>query len=212
MTFESLPPTWPDRPLTDPTFTADVVDLMVNLGDRHRGTLTVLICDPTNHYQATVTIELPPEAIPSEATTPDATPSGATPSGATPSGGTPSGGTRSGAISSSAIRSDAIPPDAIPRGVTTPPDRWTRVAGTSPAQLCGTAMDPIIPAVRTAPGTALILALGRPGPARLTDLDTQWSQAATAICRAAGIRLLGFYVAAKDGVYRPATITPAAAA
>lgn len=161
MSFENLPPTWPDHPLTDPDFTADVVDLMVSLGDRRRGILAVLICDPGNHYQATVAIELP---------------------------------------------ADAIPPD------TTPADRSTFAVGPSPAQLCGTAMYPIIPAVRTAPDAALILALGRPGPARLADLDNQWSQAATAICGAAGVRLIGFYVATKDGIYRPHVATPAAAA
>ncbi|MEV6267050.1 hypothetical protein AB0L64_07790 [Kribbella sp. NPDC051936] len=160
MSFENLSATWPDRPLTDPAVTADVVDLMVSHGDRRRGTLTVLICAPDNHYLATVTVELP---------------------------------------------ADAIPPAAVPA------DRSPHPADPSPAQLCGTAMHPIIPAVRTAPGAALILALGRPGSARLTDLDNQWSQAATAICRAAGIRLLGFYIATKDGIYSP-DITAAAAA
>jgi len=167
MSFENLSATWPDRPLTDPAVTADVVDLMVSHGDRRRGTLTVLICAPDDHYLATVTVELPADAIPAE----------------------------------------AVPPEAVPA------DRSTHAVGPSPAQLCGTAMHPIIPAVRTAPGTALILTLGRPGPARLTDLDNQWTQAATTICRAAGIRLLGFYIATKDGIYSPdITNTPAAAA
>jgi hypothetical protein len=83
--------------------------------------------------------------------------------------------------------------------------------GPSPAQLCGTALRPFIPAVHTAPGTALVLALGRPGPARMIDLDAQWAQAAATICNAVGIRLLGFYVATEDGIYQPALIESAAA-
>jgi hypothetical protein len=155
MSFENLAPTWTDRPLTDPAFTADVVDLMVSIGDRHRGTLTVLICDPDDRYRAAVAIELPP---------------------------------------------DAIPPG--PGSVSRP----------SPAELCGTAMHPIVPALRTAPGTSLVLALGRPGPARLTDLDTQWAQAGAAICEAAAVRLLGFYIATHDDIHHVDVTTPAAAA
>jgi hypothetical protein len=153
MSFENLAPTWTDQPLTDPAVTADVVDLMVSRGDRRRGTLTVLICDPDDHYVATMTIELPPNCIPSR----------------------------------------ADPTSA------------------SPAELCGTALHPVIPAVHTAPGTGLVLTLGRPGPARLPDLDNQWAQAAIAICHAAGIRLLGFYIATKDDIYRPDLTAQAAA-
>ncbi len=147
MSFENLSSTWADQPLTDPDVAADAVDLMVSLGDRRRGTFTVLICDPGNRYLATVALELPA----------------------------------------------------------------TFSLDPSPAQICETALHPIIPAVHTAPGTALVFALGRPGPAHQTDLDTQWAQAATTICRAAGIRLLGFYVATKDGIHQPALTEPAAA-
>ncbi|WP_410791517.1 hypothetical protein [Kribbella sp. C-35] len=148
MSFENLSATWADQPLSDPEVAADAVDLMISLGDRRRGTFTVLICDPDARYRATVAIELP--------------------------------------------STFALDP--------------------SPAQLCETALDPVIPAVHTAPGTALVFALGRPGPAHLPDLDAQWAQAATTICQAAGIRLLGFYVATKDGIYQPALTEPAAAA
>ncbi len=147
MSFENLSATWADQPLTDPGVAADAVDLMVSLGDRRRGTFTVLICDPRNRYLATVAIEVPS----------------------------------------------------------------TFFLEPSPAQFCETALHPIIPAVHTAPGAALVLALGRPGPARLTDLDAQWAQAAATICEAAGIRLLGFYVATKDGIYQPALTESAAA-
>ncbi|WP_130388507.1 hypothetical protein [Kribbella sp. VKM Ac-2569] len=147
MSFENLSATWVDEPLTDPGVAADAVDLMVSLGDRRRGTFTVLICDPHNRYLATVAIELP--------------------------------------------ATFSLEP--------------------SPAQLCETALHPFIPAAHTAPGTALVLALGRPGPARMTDLDAQWAHAAATICGAAGIRLLGFYVATKDGIYQPALTESAAA-
>ncbi|MEU8223911.1 hypothetical protein [Kribbella sp. NPDC048915] len=146
MSFEHLASNWADHPLTDPEVTADAIDLMVSLGDRRRGTFTVLICDPDDRYRATVVIELPPDCLPT---------------------------------------------------AHNPRPGWT------PAQLCEKAMHPIIPAVHTAPGTSLVLALGRPGPRHLPDLDTQWASAAATICRAAGVRLLGFYVASKDGIYRP---------
>lgn len=147
MSFENLSSTWADQPLTDPDVAADAVDLMVSLGDRRRGTLTVLICDRDARYLATLAIELP--------------------------------------------LAFGLDP--------------------SPAQQFETALHPMIPAIHTAPGTALVLAMGRPGPAHLTDLDAQWAQAATTICRAAGIRLLGFYVATKDGIHQPALTEPAAA-
>lgn len=201
MTFEDLLPTWPDQPLTDPTVTADVVDLMVGVGDRRRGVLAVLLCDPDGHYLAAVTINLPPNSLPTtsyssgSATTLGAGPGRSSGAGSgTPRATTPGAGAD---VSAGAGRCAPEGPDSVP----------------GPAELCGTAMDPVIPAVHTAPGTALVLALGRPGPARLPDLDNQWAQAATTICRAAGIRLLGFYVATKDTIYSPEiTTTPAAAA
>lgn len=154
MSFENLSATWADQPLTDPGLAADAVDLMVSLGDRRRGTLTVLICDPDARYLATVLVGLPESAA------------------------------------ADLRRSQ---PQLQPAADARPP---------SPAELCGTVLDPVIPAVHTAPGTGLILALGRPGPAGLTDVDSQWAHAATTICEAAGIRLLGFYTATKDGVHR----------
>ncbi|MGW6200098.1 hypothetical protein ACWF0M_28410 [Kribbella sp. NPDC055110] len=154
MSFENLSATWVDQPLTDPDLTADVVDLMVSLGDRRRGSFTVLICDPDARYRATLLIDLPANCL---------------------------------------------------------PNPHPGHASLSPAQICATALHPVIPAVHTAPGTALVLVLGRPGPTHLPDFDTEWAEAATTICEAVGIRLLGFYVATKDGIHQPA-ITESAAA
>jgi hypothetical protein len=162
MSFYNLPPTWTNQPLSDPTRAADVVDLMVTLGDRRRGTFTVLLCDPDNHYRAAVTLDLPEDfAAPVEHIT------------------SLHGGSH---------------------------DRRAGTAG-----VCSSALDPILPAVRTAPGTGLILALGRPGPPFQPEVDTEWAEAATRICQAADVRLLGFYVASADHVYQPQLQTQAAA-
>ncbi|NIK58789.1 hypothetical protein [Kribbella shirazensis] len=158
MSFENLPATWTDHPLTDPTVTADVVDLMVSHGDRRRGTLTAVVCDPDARYRATVIIELPPTVELRRLADPD---------------------TRT-----------------IP----------------NPNDLCQTALHPIIPAVRTAPGTSLILALGRPGPAHLPAHDQEWSRAAHAICKAADVHLLGFYITTKEGIHQSHPVSDPTAA
>ena len=64
MSFEQLPRDWPDRPLTDPVLAANVVDLMVSLGDRHQGAVAAIVCDPDARYRATVVVELPPSQRP----------------------------------------------------------------------------------------------------------------------------------------------------
>jgi hypothetical protein len=150
MSFQNLAPTWATQPLSDPALAADVVDLMVSLGERRRGTFTAVLCDHDDRYIATVSIDLPTEFKHQE----------------------PS------------LRADNV---------------------------CGAALNPIIPALRTTPDAALILALGRPGPAVWPDLDTEWSQAATHICAAAQVRLLAFYIASPTHIYQPPTRTPAAA-
>ncbi|MFI5694345.1 hypothetical protein ACIA58_21020 [Kribbella sp. NPDC051586] len=142
MSFLDLTPAWTDQSLTDPRVAADVVDLMLTLGDRQRGTLAVILCDPDDRYRATITVDLPSEF-----------------------------------------------------------DRLDPAIDTS--QLCSTALRPIVAAVQTAPGTGVILALGRPGPARSPVVDLDWANAGTAICHAARLRLLGFYLATGDGVYQP---------
>lgn len=162
MTFLDLTPTWTDHPLTDPADAANVVDLMLTLGDRHRGTFTVLLCDPDNHYRATISIDLPQD--------------------------------------------HPWPPHPDP------PDHRVQGerpgAASDPGSLCANALHPLVPAIQTAPGTGVILALGRPGPARSPVLDHQWAQAATAICQAADLRLLGFYIATSEGIYRPLNDSP----
>jgi hypothetical protein len=150
MSFQNLPPTWTDKPLSDPALAADVVDLLVSLGDRRRGTFTVVICDSDDRYVAAVSIDLPSE---------------------------------------------------FKHLMPTP----------QPSELCSTALGAIMPAVRTAPGAALLLALGRPGPDWWPELDTEWAEAASHICRAAEVRLLGFHIASAQHIYQPLVPTHAAA-
>jgi len=150
MSFHNLPPTWTAEPLTDPRRAADVVDLMVSLGERHRGTFTVLLCDPGDRYIATVAIELPHEFE-------------------------------------------------------------HRRPGQEPSELCSDALGAIMPAVRTAPGTGLLLALGRPGADVWPEHDLEWAEAAAHICRSANVRLLGFYIASAGRIYQPLTPTATAA-
>ncbi|MGA4508146.1 hypothetical protein ACQB6R_03835 [Propionibacteriaceae bacterium G1746] len=45
MTFEDLPDHWNELPLTDPTMTADAVDLVLSDRDRAACSLLVLLCD-----------------------------------------------------------------------------------------------------------------------------------------------------------------------
>jgi hypothetical protein len=142
MSFDNLTPAWTDQPLTNPGVAADVVDLVVSLGDRQRGTFAAVLCGPDDHYRATVIIDLPSE-FEHHSPTLDTT------------------------------------------------------------QICQTALRPVITAVQTAPGTGLILALGRPGPAHWPGLDVEWARAATQICAAADVRLLGFYIASRNSIYRP---------
>ena len=147
MSFLDLTPTWTDQPLTDPDVAADVVDLMLTLGDRPRGTFAVILCDPDDRYRATITVDLPSEL-------------------------------------------DRPAP---------PLDTHT---------LCSTALSPIVPAIQTAPNTAVILALGRPGSAHSPTLDHDWATAATTICQAADLRLLSFHIATPEGIYQPLTTDP----
>ncbi|MEV0798443.1 hypothetical protein AB0I34_12175 [Kribbella sp. NPDC050281] len=179
MSFQNLPPTWTNQPLSDPARAADVVDLMVTLGDRRRGTFTVLLCDPDNHYRAALTLDLPEDfAVPIEH------------------------------VASHHHRAGSPDAPHHERAGTADASHHHR-AGT--AGVCSSALDPILPAVRTAPGTGLILALGRPGPPFQPEVDTEWAEAATRICQAADVRLLGFYVASADHVYQPQLQTQAAA-
>jgi hypothetical protein len=150
MSFRDLPQTWTDQPLSDPTVAADVVDLLVTLGDRRRGTFTVILCDANTHYRAAIAVDLPSQF-----------------------------------------------------------EHLTRASAAG--DMCASALTPIMPAVRTAPGTTLLLALGRPGPPTWPSLDAEWASAATHTCRAAGVSLLGFYVATAEHIYQPLHATQAVA-
>ncbi|MFI5733469.1 hypothetical protein ACIA49_25365 [Kribbella sp. NPDC051587] len=147
MSFLDLAPSWSDEPLTDPTLAANVVDLMVSMGDRYRGTFTAILCGADARFRAVVAIDLPSHFA-AETTSLDH-----------PSLDTPG--------------------------------------------LCATALHPIVPALRTEPGAALLLALGRPGPPTWPALDHEWSTAATHLCRAAQVPLLGFYIATPEHLYQP---------
>ncbi|MFC6159671.1 hypothetical protein [Kribbella jiaozuonensis] len=179
MSFLDLTPTWTDQPLTAPDVAANVVDLMLTLGDRHRGTFSILLCDPDDHYRATISVDLPQDhPWPPHPAPPDR-PIRRTPPGAALDPAAPDPGA-------------ALDPGAAP----------------DPGSLCANALHPLVPAIQTAPDTGVILALGRPGPARSPALDNQWAQAATTICQAADLRLLGFYIATRDGIYQPLTNQP----
>ncbi|WP_165553844.1 hypothetical protein [Kribbella capetownensis] len=193
MSFHNLPPTWTNQPLSDPARAADVVDLMVTLGDRRRGTFTVLLCDPDNHYRAALTLNLPKDfAHPEPPSEPPAPPQTANHHHTETAG--------------AAHHHDAGTPNTPHHQAGAP--HHHRAATTD---ACSSALDPILPAVRTAPGTGLILALGRPGPPFQPEVDIEWAEAATRICQAAEVRLLGFYVASADHVYQPQLQTKAAA-
>ncbi|MFI7068615.1 hypothetical protein ACIBL3_47040 [Kribbella sp. NPDC050124] len=176
MSFQDLPPTWTDHPLSDPTRAADVVDLLVSLGDRHRGTFTVILCDENTHYRAAIAIDLPSEF--GQPPAPHAPP---------PAAHSP----RPAAHSPHSPRTAAHSPLAA-------------------STMCTSALTPIIPAVRTAPGTSLLLALGRPGPNIWPDLDTEWATAATHLCRTTAVPLLGFYIATPHHIYQPQLLSTAA--
>lgn len=45
MTFENLPEDWPTRALSDRALAADVVDLTLNIADRRRTSIGLLLCD-----------------------------------------------------------------------------------------------------------------------------------------------------------------------
>lgn len=56
MTYDDLPADWPQRPLTDPTLTADVVDLVVRETDRAEGCLGILLCNHEHRLVQPLTI------------------------------------------------------------------------------------------------------------------------------------------------------------
>jgi hypothetical protein len=59
MTFEDLPPDWPQRPVTDATITADLLDLIVTERDRAAGALGVLLCGRDERLLQPLVVEMP---------------------------------------------------------------------------------------------------------------------------------------------------------
>lgn len=45
MSYEDLPEDWPERPVTDPELTHNILDLVVRMEDRMRGAVVFLVCD-----------------------------------------------------------------------------------------------------------------------------------------------------------------------
>jgi hypothetical protein len=140
MSFENLTPTWNDRPLTDPGLAADVVDLMVTIGDRQKGSITAIVCGPDDRFRTAMAVELLPD-----------------------------------------------------------------FAGLAATELFRTALRPVLEALGTSPDAGLVVALGRPEHDVLAAMDHTWARAATEVCEAAGVRLLGFYVATKLGIHQPSS-------
>jgi hypothetical protein len=59
MSFEDLPSDWPQRPVTDPTITADLLDLVVTERDRAAGALGVLLCGRDERLLQPLVVEMP---------------------------------------------------------------------------------------------------------------------------------------------------------
>jgi hypothetical protein len=59
MSFEDLPSDWPQRPVTDPTITADLLDLVVTGRDRAAGALGVLLCGRDERLLQPLVVEMP---------------------------------------------------------------------------------------------------------------------------------------------------------
>jgi hypothetical protein len=64
MSFEDLPADWAQRPVTDPTITADLLDLVIGERDRHQGAIGVLLCGPGGRLLQPVVVSAPPEEVP----------------------------------------------------------------------------------------------------------------------------------------------------
>jgi hypothetical protein len=63
-------------------------------------------------------------------------------------------------------------------------------------------LEPVAVALRSAPGTSVLLALGRPGPPSWPAIDNTWAETAATICADSDIPLLAFYVATPEDVRR----------
>ena len=63
MSFEDLPEDWAERPVTDPTITADVLDLVVRDADRVAGSVVAVVGNAAGRVVQPVVVELPPEGV-----------------------------------------------------------------------------------------------------------------------------------------------------
>lgn len=65
MSYDDLPNDWPSRPLTDPVFAADVIDLVVRESDRIDGAVCALLCRPDfTMLQPVLVADIPDEPSP----------------------------------------------------------------------------------------------------------------------------------------------------
>jgi hypothetical protein len=67
---------------------------------------------------------------------------------------------------------------------------------------CEVMLKPFLLAAQAGTDSGLLLAMGRFGPSDLPEIDEPWAEEAARLCREAGVRLIGFYVATADGVRR----------
>jgi hypothetical protein len=59
MSFEDLPSDWPQRPVTDPTITANLLDLVLSQRDRAAGALGVLLCGRDERLLQPLVVQMP---------------------------------------------------------------------------------------------------------------------------------------------------------
>jgi hypothetical protein len=67
---------------------------------------------------------------------------------------------------------------------------------------CEVMLKPFLLAAQAGTDSGLLLAMGRFGPSDWPEVDEPWAEEAARLCREAGVRLIGFYVATPDGVRR----------
>ncbi|ADU47968.1 hypothetical protein Intca_1453 [Intrasporangium calvum DSM 43043] len=72
--------------------------------------------------------------------------------------------------------------------------------GASPDEMVDL-LELVLPLLAQSRGS-ILLARGRVGALRPTDDDRHWHQRAIEVCRAHGVKLLGFHIATHDGVLR----------
>lgn len=76
-----------------------------------------------------------------------------------------------------------------------------RLGPGTPADEMADLLELVLPLVEQI-GGSIVMARGRRGPLRPNDDDRVWHQRADELCRAHGVRLLGFHIATPQGVSR----------